>query len=395
MSKTLRVLHVASAFYPALYWGGPTLSLYHLCNHLAALPLVDLRVLASDTAGTGWADRVTREEASAAHYHGYEVHFCHKLWGVDFTPSLAVREWPMVAWADVVHLTSVYSMPTIPTLLAARLLRKPVVWSPRGSLQRWSGSTRVAAKHVWNRVCDALLVPRRSILHATSEEEAKESVQHIRNIHARVIPNGVEVPAHTPKRVWMPEDSLRILFLGRLDPKKGIDNLLRALQELRETKWILRICGDGKQAYKAKLESLVRDLQLGERVTFVGPVYGDAKTNELFASDLCVVPSYMENFNNVIAEAMAHGTPVIASRGTPWSEIENRGAGMWVDNTPSSLAAAIDRIRGMDLAAMGARGREWMLDEYAWHSVAERMLSVYRELTDHSTDRINTAPEIR
>jgi len=370
-------------------------SLYHLCNHLAALPSVDLRVLASDTAGPGWADRVTREEANAASYPGYEVLFCRKLWGVDFTPTLAVRVWPMIAWADVVHLTSVYSMPTIPTLLSARLLRKPVVWSPRGSLQRWSGSTRVAEKRVWNRVCDALLVPRRSILHATSEEEAKESVRHIRNIHVCVIPNGVEVPAHLAKRVWMPEGGLRILYLGRLDPKKGIDNLLRALREIRDTKWMLRICGDGKQAYRAQLESMVRDLQLGERVTFVGPVYGDAKTNELFASDLCVVPSHMENFNNVVAEALAHGTPVIASRGTPWSEMENRRAGMWVDNTPGSLAAAIQRIRGMDLAAMGARGREWMLAEYAWQSVAERMLSIYRELTEHSTDGVESAPGIR
>jgi glycosyltransferase involved in cell wall biosynthesis len=82
----------------------------------------------------------------------------------------------------------------------------------------------------------------------------------------------------------------------------------------------------------------------------------------------------------VVAEALARGLPVVASRGTPWSGLEQNECGLWVDNSPESLAAALGRIREMDLNAMGARGREWMQRDFSWEPIGRRMHRVYEDL---------------
>src|SRR6185503_4634322 len=135
-----------------------------------------------------------------------------------------------------------------------------------------------------------------------------------------------------------------LLYIGRLDPKKAIDNLLRALAKLRDDKIHLRICGSGQPDYLSYLQDLRRDLALEGSVTFVGAVEGAAKMQEFLSADTLVLPSHTENFGMVVAEALAHGTPVIASRGSPWPELEERGAGYWVTNDPQSLAEAVRRI---------------------------------------------------
>ena len=142
----------------------------------------------------------------------------------------------------------------------------------------------------------------------------------------------------------------------------------------------MTIAGSGDAAYSAALEQNARQLGLRERVRFAGEVRGEAK-NELFAaSDLAVFPSHTENFAMVVAEALAHGVPVIASKGTPWSGVEARGCGLWVENDPATLAAAIERMRGMPLSEMGERGRRWMKEEFTWETVTREMLRLYGKL---------------
>ena len=112
---------------------------------------------------------------------------------------------------------------------------------------------------------------------------------------------------------------------------------------------------------------------------FLGKVFGEAKEDLFANSDVALAPSHVENFAMAIAEPLAHEVPVIASRGTPWEGLQTNGCGLWVDNDPQSLAAAIREIRTMPLGEMGRRGRRWMEREFSWHSVSNQMLAVYRE----------------
>jgi glycosyltransferase involved in cell wall biosynthesis len=128
-------------------------------------------------------------------------------------------------------------------------------------------------------------------------------------------------------------------------------------------------------------------LGLNERVRLVGEALGDAKKKLFENSDVVLVPSYKENFGIVVAEALAHGIPVIASRGTPWSNLERKGCGLWVENDPRTLASAIRKISTMPMRDMGVRGREWMQADFSWRSVANQMLDLYRESVRVSAGR--------
>ena len=379
----MKLLHITPAFYPATYWGGPIYSLYGLCNALAKTPGVTLRVLTTDTASPSLSDSVEVASFPMHYPGGYEVFVCRRRWATSISPGMLLRLWPMIRWADVVHLTAVYSPPTIPTLLISRLLGKPLVWSPRGALQRWEGSTRTISKAIWERICRALAT-NRIILHVTSQEEAKESLRRCPGVETTIIPNGVEIPDSLS-----PTNSngiLRLLYLGRLHPIKGIENLLTACKLLNEESvlsWSLTLAGPGDHAYGQTLRRIIQEYKLSDRVKMVGEVREEKKQQIFENSNLTVVPSYTENFGMVVAESLAHGVPVIASKGTPWRLVEEIGCGLWIENDVESLAKAIEQISRMPLQEMGRRGREWMTKDFSWDERCKEMVEVYFKLLKH------------
>ncbi len=379
----MKVLHIIPTFYPATYFGGPVFSVYGLCNALSKLHDIELRVLTTDNAGHE-SKRIKAESFPVRFPGGYSVYYFKYLFGVSVSPSMLLMMPSMIRWADVVHITSVYSFPTIPALLLCKLLQKPVVWSPRGALQQWEGSTKPLLKKIWESICNALLDKNRCVLHVTSEKEAEESGQKIIRACIEIIKNGVDIPPHNPERNWMQEGKLRLLFIGRLHPKKGVENLLRAVSVLKNNDIVLTICGTGDDDYTLSLKNMANELGIADNVHFAGHVEGNAKSRIFWDSDVCIVPSYTENFAMVVAEALAHGVPVITSRGTPWSQIVERQCGLWVENDPLSLAKAITEMRSKDIHQMGLNGRRWIEEEFSWTISAGDMFTAYKRLVNTS-----------
>jgi len=315
---------------------------------------------------------------------GYEVYITDRIGGVSVAPGL-VRMLPrLMRWADVVHLSGTYSFPVWPTQALCALTTKPLVWTPHGALQashEWARARHKTAKQVWERVCRLLIRKRSTVLHVTSESERAASQARLPGLSAEVIPHGVEIPSGVNSRTWRPDGALRILFLGRLDPKKGLENLLHAFGLLKDLALNLQVCGTGEAKYVAFLREQVYALGLVDRVQFVGHVDEIGKKEAFLNADVCVVPSYNENFCMVVAESLAHGVPVIASTGVPWSGLEPQVCGIWTSNSADHIADAIRRIRIMNLPEMGMRGRAWMQRDFSWAAAAMRMHALYRRLT--------------
>jgi glycosyltransferase involved in cell wall biosynthesis len=219
-------------------------------------------------------------------------------------------------------------------------------------------------------------------LHVTSADEALQSAQIFPKLRSIVIPNGVDIPAQAARELGL--SKLRLLYLGRLHPIKGIEVLVEAcaLVSKHFSNFCLRIVGSGTPGYVASLKAIIEDRGLRDKVEFLGEVTGNSKEAVFEESDVVVVPSHVENFAMVVAESLAHGIPVIASKGTPWSDLERRGCGLWVDNRPEALSEAICRIREMPLRDMGDRGKRWMQEQYSWDFVGSQMLRLYRECSD-------------
>ena len=370
----MKILHVSPHFMPAHNYGGPVELLYRLCLNLARVGC-EVRVLTTNADGPRKVLAVEpgKEFAVAA---GFEVTYMARIAGLALSPGLLARLPREVRRADVVHLTGVYSFATIPTLLACRLFGKPVVWSPRGALLHWRGSRGSMLKRLWVWAC-RFVAPQATTMLLSSETERAECARRFPNFPATVIANGVRVP---PTVNRLPADAtLRLGFIGRLHPKKGLDNLLEACRILKErgVAISIAIAGAGRPRYTRSLVRRIARLDLGGIVKMVGEVHGPAKRAFFESLDVLVVPSHVESFATVVAESLAFGVPVIASRNTPWARLEEQQCGLWVGDDPASLADAIEQIRAMPLQQMGQRGREWVSVEFSWDTIARAVCNIY------------------
>lgn len=378
-----RILHVVPAFLPATAWGGPVFSTAAMCRAATEQGGHGLRVLTTDSEGPDTHARLVLDENPARFGAGCEVHYARRSFGRAGSWGLLARLGRMVAEADLVHLSMTYSFPTLPTILACRILRKPLVWSPRGAIQAtedWADAPRKPAKRAFERLARWML-PRGAVLHVTSEAEASATARRMPGVAIRVIPNGVPVPVHPPARRFRPRGRLRLLFLSRLHPKKGLETLIEVLAKL-PGHVTLTIAGGGAPDFEAALVSRVQALGLAARVSFLGHVGGDEKRRALEAADVFVLPTLSENFGIAIAEALASGLPVVTTRAAPWAEIERHRCGKWIEPDQHALAAALhglDACSGAELAEMGRRGHRLVAGSCSEAAVGARLVALYAD----------------
>ncbi|MEO0838497.1 MAG: glycosyltransferase [Cyanobacteria bacterium J06632_19] len=292
---------------------------------------------------------------------------------------------------DLIHNHGLWMFPNLYARKAAVMNQLPLIISPRGMLESWS------LKNSWYKKWLAWFLYERQNLksatafHATSPEE----VQSIRKLGFKqpiaLIPNGVSVPSieEKPSREILiqrfPELAHKkwLLFLSRIHPKKGIDNLLHVWHSLATafSDWHLVIAGPNLVSYQEKLEPLVKKLNLTNCVTFTGMLSGQYKASALSNADLFVLPTHSENFGIVIAESLAHGVPVITTKGAPWKDLQTYECGWWIENNRQALHIALNeaiKISSEERQAMGLRGRNLVKAKYSWNSIAKNMESVYQ-----------------
>jgi glycosyltransferase involved in cell wall biosynthesis len=264
----------------------------------------------------------------------------------------------------------------------------PLVISLHGMLLPWARQHKAYRKAAAWKLYQAHDLARGGISHVTSEAERREAESAGAPGPFAVVPFGIDVPALSSltSQNWIRMPCSRatprtLLFLGRIHPIKNIDSLIKAFALANISGWHLRIVGPDEVGYQEYLRTLARTEGVGDSVSIEGPVFGPEKSHLLTQSDLLVLPSHSENFGAVVAEALAHGTPVIASTGTPWSVLESEGCGWWSEPAPDSLADAIRTASSLQpetLRAMGARGRVYVQSQLTWQTCARKMSAVYR-----------------
>lgn len=306
----------------------------------------------------------------------------HPAWPIlkrfEVSTSLACALGRKAYHADIIHNHSLWSMVNVAAGLVVPRHHAKLVTSPRGTLSPWALSRTRQLKRLlkplqWRALEQA------DLLHATSKHELADIRAQGLRVPVAVIPNGIDVPLNLPPR--NAGEIRRVLFLGRIHPTKCIDRLLQAWRGLEafHADWELVIVGRGDETYAESLKELAKCQGL-KRASFVGPMFGADKAFAYRNADLLVLPSHSENFGMVVAEALAHGCPVIASKGTPWGGLQHEACGWWVEHDVETLAATMDaamRLTRTQLQDMGERGRAWMQRDFSWGAVAERMEAAY------------------
>ncbi len=381
-ARPLRVLHTTPAFAPAYRYGGPIRSVEGLVVELARRG-VDVRVLTTDAHGR---ERLP-ERSGWQTWRGVPVRYLHRWAMPDLAPALLWEAYLEARRSDVVHVMGLFSAPSMVGLVAAELAGKPVVLSPRGVLEPAALEMASARpKRAWLQAFGPAL-RRTTLFHATSPAEAQSIMRVLGpTARVRVVPNGADIEprdaalarkGRSPASPW-------IGTLGRLHPIKALDRLLDAAVILRARGVDIEVVLAGPSedaACLAHLWRLASRPELEGHVHFPGELAGEAKLEFLAWCRVLCLPSYSENFGNVVVEALACLTPVVAAHGTPWGELEDCHAGRWVDNTPASLADALEPyLRDAALAAAaGEQGRSLVERLYNWGVVAKAMEAVYVE----------------
>jgi len=151
---------------------------------------------------------------------------------------------------------------------------------------------------------------KKSYFHATSEGEYEECKKLIPHWNGFISPN--ILPLDGPPIEKKANDVFTIIFLSRIDPKKGLEFVLEAIPKLR-VNVKLKICGTGNAAYVAQLKQLAKDNKIDDKIEWLEWQNADTKFQQLMDADLCILTSYNENFGNVIIESLHMGTPVLIS----------------------------------------------------------------------------------
>jgi glycosyltransferase involved in cell wall biosynthesis len=283
--------------------------------------------------------------------------------------------------ADVIHNHGLWLMPNVRAGEAAASAPTPLVVSPRGMLAPAALAFSPVKKRAFWALLQGPVIRGAACIHATSDQEYEEIRSFGLTNPVAIIPNGIDLPrqpAHRPVRTTAERV---VLSLGRLHPKKGLVRLVHAWSRVEAEcpGWWLKIVGPPEAGHDHELRALVTALSLA-RVSVEGPIYGDAKTDAYWEADIFVLPTLNENFGLTVAEALAAGTPVISTKGAPWSGLESEGCGWWIDLGVEPLAAALAHAMKLSreaLKAMGGKGREWMMRDFSWDPIARHILDVY------------------
>jgi glycosyltransferase involved in cell wall biosynthesis len=270
--------------------------------------------------------------------------------------------------------------PTQAVLNWHRVTKKPFLISVHGMLSPVSLGYSSGKKQLARVMFEDRAFRHATVLHATSEREIVEIRKFGLDKPIALIPNGVTSIAR-PLGLKA-RDGRFVLSLGRIHPKKGLDRLLKAwrLLEFNFPDWYLEIVGPEEVGHGDYLRDLIVQFEL-QRAYIRGPQYGDNKVACLANAELFVLPTLNENFGLTVAESLMLEVPVVSTTGAPWERLDHFGCGRWVDHGEIAIANALREMMSMspeNLREMGQRGREWMLSEYSWESVARRSLKCYR-----------------
>ena len=269
----------------------------------------------------------------------------------------------------------------------------PYGLSIHGMLDDWCMAQRGLKKRLYLTLGGRRLLERARWVHCTAEAERDQSRKWTGRSDLVVAPlvfdiePFAELPGPGPARAAFAQlatDGPKLLFLSRVHEKKGLEILIEAAGILRERgkSPVVLIAGMGDEGYVESLKRLVKARGLEETVHFLGMVVGATKVSLFEACDVFCLPTSQENFGLVLPESMACRTPVITTRGVDiWPELERSGAAMIVDQSAEAFADAVEAILADrdELAAMGERGREWVLKELDGAAIVREYEELYAE----------------
>jgi glycosyltransferase involved in cell wall biosynthesis len=320
----MKILHVVPTYFP-YQSGGSAYSLFRLNNSLKDVK----KIIISK------GHKVDKNKRSVFIDKNHKVFFFRIA-----SPFLYIRLLKECIKSDIIQLSSFFFPPNIFIFLIAKFFNKKLIISPRGEFYDYALSNKLKSKYLVIKLFNFLNLD--PILHATCDKEIeliKEKIV-VKNKSIYKIYNSFDTEfTFNEKRLN------QFLFLGRINSIKNIHSVFNALKSTENILFLIagEAVSESEIKYLNFLKKEINKLKIQDKVKFLGKVDGSEKYKLLATSKLLVLPSHSENFGNVVLESLSQGTPVLASKGTPWSSLEKNQCGFQIDF--NSTDAILEKIR--------------------------------------------------
>ena len=293
--------------------------------------------------------------------------------------------------ADSVHLHTIWDRANLQLAKLARAQNVPYIITAHGMLDDWSMKQSRLKKRIYHALFLKRLLKNAMWVHCTAAFEKIQASKWFPAERGYVIPLIFDLspyerlPGEQPARdaiATLDTDQPKILFLSRLHPKKSVEILIDAVDQLRKRGQPLQcyIAGTGEDWYARELQAQAAALDLQESVHFLGLVTGEEKVSLFETCDLFALPTSQENFGFVLVESLACRTPVITTKRVDiWPELEESGGAVIAERSANAFADAVTELLNDDeqRKVMGERGRSWVFDYLDPQNIVRQFEAMY------------------
>ncbi|MGC6458299.1 MAG: glycosyltransferase [Akkermansiaceae bacterium] len=309
--------------------------------------------------------------------------------------------------APLLHLHTLWQYPSCLANQWVNGSQKPYLVTPNGMLEPWAIRNSNWKKRIALFAYEKKMLEGAACLHANTSKEADDFRSFGLNNPIAIIPNGVTLPRE-PKTEPLKPELKTLLFLGRIHPKKGLANALRAWRRCQEVgargkeEWQFVVAGWDQGGHENELKEQCREAGVSvgsvtledffskgpkaasskERpsVVFVGEAFGNHKDELLRRADSFILPSFSEGLPMAILEAWSYGLPVLMTDHCNLPEGFAYQAAIRIGTESDSIAQGLRELMKMSAgqrSEMGQRGRQLVEAKFTWPQVAAQMMEVY------------------
>jgi glycosyltransferase involved in cell wall biosynthesis len=296
---------------------------------------------------------------------------------------------------DIIHMHAVFSYTNSPAYRFCKRDAIPYVISPHGMLEMWAMSYKRWKKMPYYKAIEKPALEKASAIVGAASEIASLKQLNLSS-PLKIIPNGIWQSDYTKpgdRELFyqhFPETRNKplLLFLGRIDPKKGLDLLAQAFATVRQQfpTAHLVLAGPDNIGFTPKVEAYFAREGCLSAITFTGMLTGELKQAALAAATVYTAPSYSEGFSMSVLEGMASSLPCVITTGCNFPEAAAAQVAHVVEIDATAIAKAlIYCLRDPEAAqAMGQRAKQLVFEHYSWETIGKQMLDVYQEIVTKS-----------
>ncbi|MBD2459659.1 glycosyltransferase [Oscillatoria sp. FACHB-1407] len=315
----------------------------------------------------------------------------------DFIVSQSLLAWLIknVKQYDVVHTHTIFSPLISICHWICQVQSVPYVSSPHGMLEPWAMQYKTWKKKAYYSLIERSNVLRAAFIHSISSRELSNIAALCPDVTIQLMPNGINRADFSPlvstdffyQNYPHLQNQKIILFLGRIDPKKGLDLLASAFATVRQriSDVHLVIAGPDSIGFLETTKQYFADANCLDAVTFTGMLTGNLKYSALTAANLYVAPSYSEGFSMSVLEGMATGLPCVITTGCNFPEAAINRVAHVVDIDAHAIANALTEclLNPQEAGEMGDRARQFIFEHYTWEQSAQKLIQAYRQIIKH------------